>query len=126
YFPYTPLFRSLRGEGVLIPVAAIVASLLLFGGFVALAGASPLVVFHQIWRGAFGSWFSFQNTLQRAAPLMLTALCTALPARMGLVVIGGEGALVAGGLGAVGAALALPQAGPMTVSVAMALTGFVV
>ena len=51
-----------------------------------------------MYRGAFGTWFSFQNTLLRAAPLMLTALCTALPARLGLVVIGGEGALVLGGL----------------------------
>ena len=34
----------------------------------------------------------------RAAPLMLTALCVAVPARAGLIVIGGEGALVLGGL----------------------------
>src|SRR4051794_6033304 len=115
-----------RAEGLLIPAGAVVVSLALFGVFVALAGASPMEVYYQIWRGAFGTWFSFQNTLQRAAPLMLTALCTALPARMGLIVIGGEGALVAGGLAAVGAALALPQAGPMTVTVFMALTGFAV
>ncbi len=51
-----------------------------------------------MYRGAFGTWFSLQNTLQRAAPLLLTALCVALPAQLGLVVIGGEGALVLGGL----------------------------
>jgi simple sugar transport system permease protein len=73
---------------------------MLFGVFVALAGAPPLEVYHQMYRGAFGSWFSVQNSLQRAAPLMLTALCTALPARLGLVIIGGEGALVLGGLAA--------------------------
>ena len=50
-----------------------------------------------MYRGAFGTWFSLQNTLQRAAPLILTALCTALPAQLGLVIIGGEGALVLGG-----------------------------
>ena len=122
--PAAPPAGRSRAEGLLIPAGAVVASLLLFGIFVALAGANPLEVFYQLWRGAFGTWFSFQNTLQRAAPLMLTALCTALPARMGLIVIGGEGALVAGGLAAVGAALALPNAGPMTVTVAMVLTGF--
>ena len=63
----------------------------------AAAGADPLDVYHEMFRGGFGTWFSFQNTLQRAAPLMLTALCTALPARLGLVVIGGEGALLLGG-----------------------------
>ena len=36
---------------------------------------------------------AFQNTLTKAAPLILTALCTALPARFGLIIIGGEGAL---------------------------------
>src|SRR4029434_6612924 len=52
-----------RAEGLLIPLGAVVVSLLLFGVFVALAGANPLEVFYQIWRGAFGTWFSFQNTL---------------------------------------------------------------
>jgi ABC-type uncharacterized transport system permease subunit len=113
-------------EGLIIPAGAVVVSLLLFGGFVALAGANPVGVYHQIWRGAFGTWFSFQNTLQRAAPLMLTALCTALPARLGLVVIGGEGALVLGGLAAASIALALPAAPPGVTAVLMALAGFAV
>ena len=95
------------GEPPVVRLCAIVVSLLLFGGFVAAAGANSGEVYYQMYRGAFGTWFSFQNTLQRAAPLMLTALCTALPARFGLVVIGGEGALVLGGLGAV-----LAAAGP--------------
>jgi ABC-type uncharacterized transport system permease subunit len=115
-----------RAEGALIPLASIAVALALFGVFVAIAGASPAVVFREIWRGAFGTWFSFQNTLQRAAPLMLTALCTALPARLGLVVIGGEGALVLGGLASVAAARALPHAGPVTVLLAMLVTGFLV
>lgn len=111
---------------VSIPAAAIALSLLLFGVFVALAGANPLEVYHQIWRGAFGSWFSFQNTLQRSAPLMLTALCTALPARLGMIVIGAEGALVLGGLAAAAAALSIPQAGAGTAALVMSLAGFAV
>jgi ABC-type uncharacterized transport system permease subunit len=87
-------------EGLLVTTLALVVALALFGVFVGVAGAPPLEVYHQMYRGAFGSWFSVQNTLQRAAPLMLTALCTALPARLGLVIIGGEGALVLGGLAA--------------------------
>jgi simple sugar transport system permease protein len=75
-----------------------------------------------MYRGAFGSWFSLQNTLLRAAPIMLTALCTALPAELGLVIIGGEGALVLGALASVIAAHALSSAGPWTVLFSM---GFV-
>lgn len=110
-------------ESVLIPLAALITSLLLFGGFVAAAGENPLDVYYEMYRGAFGTWFSFQNTLQRASPLLLTALCTALPARAGLIVIGGEGALVMGGLAAGAAGVALSGAGVAVVLGGMMLAG---
>jgi general nucleoside transport system permease protein len=87
-----------RIEALAIPSLALLVSFVLFGIFIALNGYSPLDIYSEMFRGAFGSWFSIQNTLQRASPLLLCALCTALPARAGLVVIGGEGAFVAGGL----------------------------
>jgi general nucleoside transport system permease protein len=92
----------------LLPTAAIAAALLLFGVFVRFAGVSPLQVWLLLFKGAFGDWYSWQNTLQRAAPLMLTALCVAIPARAGLVIIGGEGALVLGGLACAGLAQSVP------------------
>ena len=96
-------------EAVLIPLLALGGALLLFGLFVQLSGASPLEAWTLLFLGAFGDAFSLQNSLQRAAPLMLTALAVALPARAGLTVIGGEGALVLGAL----AAAALPNAVPL-------------
>ena len=85
-------------ESVALPLLAMGGALLLFGAFVWAGGKSPVDAWTLLFRGAFGDWFSWQNSLQRAAPLMLTALCVAIPARAGLVVIGGEGALVLGGL----------------------------
>lgn len=96
-----------RAELILVPLGAILVSLVIFGLFVAALGVNPFAVCFSIYKGAFGSWFSWQNTLQRAAPLILTALCTAIPARLGLIVIGGEGAFVVGALGAVAAAVLL-------------------
>jgi general nucleoside transport system permease protein len=93
---------------ILLPTAAIAAALLLFGLVVWFAGVSPLEVWFLLFKGAFGDWFSWQNTLQRAAPLMLTALCVVIPARAGLVIIGGEGALVLGGLACAALAQSLP------------------
>ena len=87
-------------EAIAIPLGAIVVSLILFGIFCAFNGQNPFAVYSLIYRSAFGNWRAFQGTLQRAAPLMLTALCTALPARLGLMIIGNEGALVMGGLAA--------------------------
>jgi simple sugar transport system permease protein len=95
--------------------------MVLFGIFVAALGQNPLEVYALIYRGAFASAFSWQNTLARAAPLVLTALCVALPAQAGLMVIGGEGALVLGGLAAAVIGHLLAGAAPLGVGVAMAL-----
>ncbi|MEM6253770.1 MAG: ABC transporter permease [Cyanobacteria bacterium P01_D01_bin.156] len=114
--------RSL--EAIVLPVAALLVALVIFGCFCALAGANPFAVYGSIYKAAFGRWSAWQNTLLRAAPLMLTALCTALPARLGLVIIGNEGALVMGGLAAVvvglGVGASLP---PLAAQTAMALAG---
>jgi general nucleoside transport system permease protein len=112
-------------EVVVIPVLALAAALALFGIFVALFGRNPLDLYFYMYQGAFGTWFSWQNTLTRAAPLILTALCTALPAQLGMVIIGGEGALLMGALAATSAALALPGAPPLAVQVAMACAGMI-
>ena len=75
-----------------------------------------------LFQGAFGDAFSWQNTLQRAAPLMLTALAVALPAQAGLTVIGGEGALVLGALGCAALPYVMPVPGGV-VGIAMVLAG---
>lgn len=108
---------------VLLPAAAIAAALLVFGVFVAFAGANPVEVWLLLFKGAFGDAYSWQNTLQRAAPLMLTALCVAIPARAGLVVIGGEGALVLGGLACAAMAQALPLPGNIAGTVVVCMAG---
>jgi general nucleoside transport system permease protein len=110
-------------EYVIIPALAVAASLVLFGAFVALYGKNPLDLYYYMYQGAFGTWFSLQNTLTRAAPLILTALCTALPAQLGMVIIGGEGALLIGALAATSAALAIPSAPSLIVQIAMACAG---
>ncbi len=108
----------------LVQLGALGAATLLFAGLLRLVGAAPGAVLADMVEGAFGSRFSFENSLVRAAPLMLTALCTLLPARMGLVVIGNEGALLAGGLAsaALGAALE-PVLAPYWLSPLLLLAG---
>src|SRR5438094_10626688 len=87
-------------EALAIPVGALAAAMVVFGIAMAGLGRNPLEVYELIYRGAFASAFSWQNTLARAAPLILTALCVALPAQGGLMVVGGEGALLHGGAAA--------------------------
>ncbi len=98
-----------RSEAVVIPVMALLLGLALFSVFLLTQGKSPAEYFSLVYRAGFGTAFSWQNTLSRTAPLLFAALCVALPARLGLVVIGGEGAIVLGGV-AVGA-LTVPLSG---------------
>src|ERR1700732_1299807 len=114
-----------HAESIVIPIGAILVSLAAFGVFCGLAGANPFAVYASIYKAAFGSWYSFQNTLVRAAPLMLCSLGTAIPFQLGLVMIGSEGALVIGGLCATIAALQFPTARPLMVQVVMAGVGMV-
>jgi ABC-type uncharacterized transport system permease subunit len=114
-------------EYVAIPVLALAIAAFLFGIFLVAIGKSPIDFVDNIWRGGFGSAFSFQNTLQRSAPLILTALAVAIPARIGLIMIGGEGALVLGGFAA--AAVAVPMVGaapPWLTLPIMAIVGIAV
>jgi len=99
-------------ESALLSIGALVVALALFGVFVAMGGRNPLDVYAALCLGGFGTRFSLEGTLTQASPIILTALCTALPARVGLLVIGGEGALVLGGLFAVLGAAAVASAPP--------------
>src|SRR5690349_2857118 len=118
--------RIRRGaEYIAIPLFALCVSAMLFSLFLLALGKSPVQFFDLVYRGGFGSAFSIQNTLQRSAPLILTALAVAVPARIGLIMIGGEGALVLGGF--VAAAIAIPlvrgHVPPPATLIAMATMG---
>jgi ABC-type uncharacterized transport system permease subunit len=115
-------------EYVAIPLFALAVSALLFSLFLLALGKSPLQFFELVHRGGFGTAFSIQNTLQRSSPLILTALAVAVPARIGLVMIGGEGALVIGGFAS--AAIAIPfmlmKAPPVLTWIVMVAAGVAV
>ena len=55
-------------------VLAFAAAMVVFGLFVAMTGRDAFEMYGLIYVGAFSDAFAWQNTLQRAAPLILTAL----------------------------------------------------
>lgn len=115
-----------RSEAIVVPVGALLAGLLAFSFFLLAVGKSPIDFYALVYKAGYGTAFSWQNTLSRTAPLLFAALCVALPARLGLVVIGGEGAIVLGGVacGALaGAVSGLP--GPIAIPL-LALAGAIV
>ena len=117
-------------EAILIPVGALIVAALVFSVFLLVLGKDPVRFFGLVWTGGAASAFSLQNTLQRAAPLILTGLAFAVPARIGLTLLGAEGALVLGGFTAAVTAIPMIQAGwspwiglPLVAGIAMSVGG---
>ena len=113
-------------EAAIISTAALAISLVLFGLFVLISGVNPIDVYRVLFRGAFGTEYSWRNTLIHASPLLLTALCVVVPARVGLIVIGGEGCVVLGGLIAALVAHLMPSSPPLLVQFGMIVGGMTV
>jgi simple sugar transport system permease protein len=110
-------------DGAMVPLCALLLTIAIFSLFVFAVGKNPLDVWALLYQGAFADAFSWQNTLLRAAPLILTGLAVALPAQVGLVIIGGEGALVLGALAAAVTPLLLAGAPPLLLHLSMLAAG---
>lgn len=110
-------------DAMVISIVALVISLALFGIFVMFSGIEPVSMYRVMLRGAFGTPYAWRNTLIHAAPILLTALCVAIPARVGMIIIGGEGCVLLGGLLAALTAHLMPHAPPIVVQLAMIIVG---
>lgn len=92
---------ALNAPEYLWPVASVLASLLIVAPLVALAGAPALDGYRTLFEASFGTAAGFGVMLQFSVPLILVGLGVAIPLRMGLFNIGGEGQLLVGALAAV-------------------------
>lgn len=97
-------------EGLTLALLACFIAAVAWLTVAAAVGLPPVAVLAVTVQGAFGSSFAWEQTLRAATPVLLTGLCVALPARAGLLVIGGEGAFVVAGLAAAVAAVLVPPA----------------
>jgi len=83
-------------------VGAIIIALVIFSILILTKGANPITVFSEAWANTIQSQFAMEQALVKAAPLILAALAVAIPARAGLVNVGGEGQLIIGAVAAAG------------------------
>ena len=104
-------------------VLALAGAAVVFGLLVLLKGANPFDVYRSMLT-AVTSNTSVTGTLLKATPLILAAVAVAVPARAGMVNVGGEGQLVMGGVFAMGTSLAVNGHLPgQTTLVLMCLAG---
>jgi len=81
-------------------------ALLLFGVILLLSGKNPIQSYQDIFTATLGSAYGFSEVLVAMIPMLITALAVALPARVGLINVGGEGQLYIGAAFATWGALA--------------------
>ena len=83
-------------------MAAIGGALVIFGAFMAAKGVDPVEAYRDMFERRSPTGNSSATSSSEAPPLVLAALAVAVPARAGLVNVGGEGQLVIGGVAAAG------------------------
>ena len=102
--------------GIARIAVSLLGALVIFGVIMRLKGANPLTAYHDMLSSTFKSWDSMGDILVRATPIILAALAVSVPARAGLINVGGEGQLLMGGIAGMGTSLALGTRLPGTVT----------
>lgn len=113
-----------RMRQILLPLSAIVLSLLLGAVFILISGRDPIRAYRALYLGAFGDLFSLGETLENMTPLILTGLAFAFAFRARLVNIGAEGQFLMGAIAATWAGTAI-QLPPVIHAIVALLFGFV-
>lgn len=90
--------QLLRNVGRML--LALLGAIVIFGAFMKIKGADPISAYRDMWDSTVNGNGSLEQILVKATPLILAALAVTVPARAGLVNVGGEGQLVLGGIGA--------------------------
>lgn len=87
---------------------ALLVAFAVFSVFMLIKGVNPITAYSDMITSTFRSPKQIGEILIRATPIMLAGLAVAIPARAGLINVGGEGQLIVGGVAAAGVALNTP------------------
>jgi len=106
-------FVETRGwRRLAIALGVYVVCLGLFGALVGTQKVNPWGVYDSIYHSALLSTGSIPEVILRAVPIVLAALAVSVPARAGLVNVGGEGQLIVGAVAATGVGVQLGNGVP--------------
>jgi simple sugar transport system permease protein len=109
---------------IVIPIAAVVATLLLSAIPILVAGGELWKSYFYLFYGALGTRFNLLETFVKASPLLLTGLAVAFAFRAKFWNIGAEGQLLAGALTATTLGIYLKGVPPFMVLPMILLAGF--
>lgn len=103
----------------------ILLALLFFGLILLVLGRDPIQSYRDIFSATLGSAYGFSEVLLAMIPMLITALAVALPARVGLINVGGEGQLYIGAAFATWGALTFQDQPAWILLPLMALLGMI-
>lgn len=107
-----------------VGLGAYAGAVVIFSAFVAAKHQDPVTVWRAMIHSSLFHGSSLEEIAMRAVPISLAALAVAVPARAGLVNVGGEGQLILGAVAATGIGVAIGSHVPGPVSwLAIALGG---
>ena len=116
---------SLFDRPIVRSILAIVFAFLVFAIFIAMIGRDPLEIYSKMIEGTLGSKLGISEVGVRMIPFVLTALAASIPARVGLINVGGEGQVYIGAWAATGVALYVDIGTIWLMLPVMAIAGFV-
>lgn len=88
------LSRAVNALGHYLGMVTVVV--VLFGVIMLISGKNPFQSYKDILNHTFGSPYGFSEVFVGMTPILITALAVALPTRIGLINVGGEGQLYMG------------------------------
>ena len=101
-------------------------ALFVFALVLLIFGRNPIQAYVDIFQATIGSSYGFSEVLVKAIPLILCASAVLLPARIGLVNVGGEGQLYIGALMATMGALLIGDSLPKIIALpSIIILGFI-
>ncbi|MDH4068094.1 MAG: hypothetical protein OEU97_04070, partial [Dehalococcoidia bacterium] len=89
-------YRKILNNVVVRYLLLILLALFLFGLIVTIYGKDPFQALKDMFSFTLGSTYGFSEVIVTMIPILITALAVAVPWRVGLINIGGEGQLYIG------------------------------
>ncbi len=108
------------------PLLAVAAALLASALLIMATGRDPLMIYRKMFQMTFGSDYGTGQIVFRTTSLILTGLAVAIPFRLKLFNIGGEGQVLAGAMAAAAVGIMLPpQTHPLVAVSACTLSAMI-
>lgn len=88
-----------RRQAIVVPIIAVVLAFAIGAVLIRAQGFNPTYAYQRLFTRSFFTQDGLLATFQKTTPLILVGLAVAIPLKVGLFNIGGQGQLMAGGIG---------------------------